>query len=86
MHISSHRGVFEKANTPQFSHELFVVASRLPTHLPRYRLKDLSGEVILGSYYEPEMLHAQVYDNSTYVIDRVIRRKMVKGVRHALIL
>jgi hypothetical protein len=85
VHISSKRGVFEKGYTPQFSQELFVIAVCLPTHPVRYRLKDLSGEVLLGSYYEAEMLKALVDDDPTFIIDKVIRRKNVKGEKQALI-
>jgi len=85
VHISSKRGVFEKGYTPQFSQELFMIAARLPTHPVRYRLKDLAGELLLGSYYEDEMLQAVVNDDSSYAIDRVIQRKTVKGEKLALI-
>jgi hypothetical protein len=85
VYISSKRGLFEKGYTPQFSQELFVIATRLPTHPVHYRLKDLAGELLLGSYYEDEMLSALVNDDSSYAIDRVILHKTVKGAKLALI-
>jgi len=83
--ISSLRGVFEKGYTPQFSHEIFVVAARLPTHPPRYRLKDLNGELVLGSYYEAEMIPALVDEDTAYAIEKVLRKRVVKGERQALV-
>jgi hypothetical protein len=85
VHISSVRGVFNKGYKPRFSQEIFVIAARLPTHPPRYRLKDLNGEAILGSYYAPEMILAQVDEDLSYVINKVIRRKVVDGKKLALI-
>ena len=82
--ISSRRGVFEKGYTPQFSHEVFVVAAALPTHPPRYRLKDLNGEVVLGSYYE-EMIEALVDEETYYTIEKILRKRVVKGERQALV-
>ncbi len=85
VHISSSGGVFEKGYTPRYSEEIFVIAARLPTHPPRYRIKDLNGEAILGSYYEPEMILVRVDSDTVYVIERVVRQCTVNGKKQALI-
>ena len=85
VHISSQRGVFEKGYTPQFSQELFMVAARLPTHPVRYRIKDMNGSVVFGSYYDSEMIPSTLDDDNAFVIDRVIRRKVVEGEKRVLV-
>ena len=70
------RPVFDKGYTPNWSEEVFTVDKIQYTNPITYRLKDLSGEEISGSFYEQEMQKA-VQD--VYRIEKVIRRDARKG-------
>ena len=70
------RPVFDKGYTPNWSEEVFTVYKIQYTNPITYRLKDISGEEISGSFYEQEMQKA-VQD--VYRIEKVIRRDARKG-------
>jgi transposase InsO family protein len=53
--IALEKTTFSRGYTPNWSRELFWIAEQLQTDPPTYKIKDASGEVILGSYYEPEL-------------------------------
>ena len=49
------RQPFRKSYLGNWSQEIFEIASRLPTTPVTYELRDLSGELIKGRYYESEI-------------------------------
>ena len=53
--ISNRRLPFEKGYVGRWSEEVFLVKARLPTVPVTYRLTDLSGEDIKGSFYNDEL-------------------------------
>ena len=65
------RKVFDKGYTPNWSEEIFTVDKIQYTNPLTYKLKDLRGEDIQGSFYEPELLKAK---QEVFRIDKVIRR------------
>ena len=65
------RKVFDKGYTPNWSEEIFTVDKIQFTNPLTYKLKDLRGEDIQGSFYEPELLKAK---QEVFRIDKVIRR------------
>ena len=70
------RPVFDKGYTANWTEEVFTVDKIQYTNPITYKLKDLSGEEISGSFYEQEMQKA-VQD--VYRIEKVIRRDARKG-------
>jgi transposase InsO family protein len=46
---------FSRGYTPNWTTETFHIAELLQTDPPTYKIKDGNGEIILGSYYEPEL-------------------------------
>ena len=53
--ISQYCGTFRKSyHNKNFTEEIFEVVDKLFTNPPMYRLKDLKGELIEGSFYEQE--------------------------------
>ena len=52
------RNVFDKGYTPNWSEEVFTVDKIQYTNPINYKLKDLRGEDIQGSFYKPELLRA----------------------------
>ena len=69
------RKVFDKGYTPNWSEEVFTVDKIQYTNPITYKLKDLRGEDIQGSFYEPELLEAE---QDVFRIDNVIQRDYKK--------
>ena len=67
--------MFDKGYTPNWSEEVFTVDEIQSTVPVTYKLKDLRGEDIQGSFYEPELLKAK---QEVFRIDKVIRRDYKK--------
>ena len=65
------RVVFDKGYTPNWTEEVFTVDKVLLTKLVTYRIVDLLGEEIEGSFYEKELQKAK---QQTFRIEKVIRR------------
>ena len=47
---------FSKGYTENWSREIFIIDSVLKNNQWRYKIKDLNGEKIIGSFYEKELL------------------------------
>ena len=69
------RNVFDKGYTPNWTEEVFTVDKIQYTNPITYKIKDLMGEDIKGSFYEPELLKAK---QDVFRIDKVIRRDYKK--------
>ena len=69
------RKVFDNGYTPNWSEEVFAVDKIQYTNPITYKIKDLRGEEIKGSFYEPELLKAK---QDVFRIDKVIRRDYKK--------
>ena len=65
------RPVFDKAYTPNWTEEVFVVGKIQHTDPITYKLKDLNSEEIQGSFYEQELLRAT---QEIFRTEKVIRR------------
>ena len=65
------RRVFDKGYTPNWTEEVFVVDKILLTKPVTYKIVDLLGEEIEGSFYEKELQKAK---QQTFRIERVVRR------------
>ncbi|XP_022807362.1 uncharacterized protein LOC111344404 [Stylophora pistillata] len=71
------RKVFEKGFTPNWTEEIFVVDEVQYSNPITYKLKDLLGEEIKGSFYEQEMLRAK---QVVFRIEKVIRKSKGKAL------
>ena len=69
------RMVFDKSYTPNWTEEVFTVDKIQYSNPITYKLKDLRGEDIQGSFYEAELLKAK---QDVFRIDKVIRRDYKK--------
>ena len=69
------RYLFDKGYTPNWTEEVFTIDKIQYTNPITYKLKDLRGEDIQGSFYEPELLKAK---QEVFRIDKVIRRDYKK--------
>ena len=65
------RKLFDKGFTPNWTEEIFIINKILYTKPVTYRLVDLRGETVTGSFYEPEL---QKTTQEIFRIEKVIRR------------
>ena len=80
--ISRSKGLFEKGYLPNWSEELYIVDKVQETIPVTYKLKDTLDEVIEGSFYQEEL---QKSFQDVYRVEKVIKKKKINGVEHALI-
>ena len=72
------RQLFDKGFTPNWTEEIFVINQILHTKPVTYRVVDLQGEAVTGSFYEPEL---QKTTQEIFRIEEVIHR----GKKRALV-
>jgi len=73
--ISRKRKDFNKGYLPNFTRELFIISKLLETKPVTYRLKDMSGEEVIGSFYEEEL---SKYSSDVYEIDTILGKSKGK--------
>lgn len=66
---------FRKGYLPNFTTEIFIVSEVLRTSPVTYRLKDMDGEELIGSFYAEEM---SKYDSEIYEIEKVLKKSKGK--------
>ena len=70
--ISKYKNVFAKGCTPNQSEQVFVIKKVKNTVPWTYVIDDLSGEEIIGTFYEKEL---QKNNQKEFRIEKVIKRK-----------
>ena len=50
--ITKYKNIFSRVYTENWSRDLFIIDSALKTNPWTYKLKDLNGEKMIGSFYE----------------------------------
>lgn len=73
--ISKKRKDFRKGFLPNFTNELFVISKVLKTNPITYRIRDMDGEEIVGSFYEAEMVK---YNEDLYEIEKILKENKGK--------
>ena len=63
--ISKVKRTFEKGYLPNWTEEIFTITERIPRQPPVYRLKDYSGELLEGVFYEAELQKVEKADMFT---------------------
>lgn len=62
---------FRKGYLPNFTTEIFIVSKKLETQPITYKLNDMDGEEVFGTFYEEEM---SKYDSEIYEIEKVLKK------------
>ena len=69
--VSFIRRQFQREYDERWSRELFVVNIRfMRENIPQFQLKDYSGEIISGTFYQNQLIKA--YEQETYMVEKVI--------------
>lgn len=66
---------FRKGYLPNFTEERFIIAEVLKTNPVTYKIKDMNNEVIIGSFYEQEMVK---YKSELYEVEKILKRNKGK--------
>ena len=69
--ISKKKKTFEKGYTTRWTEEIFTIVEVKHTSPPMYKIADLKGEEIKGTFYEPEL---QKTSQELFRIEKVIKR------------
>ena len=78
---------FKRGYQEQWTEEIFRIWNRIPSHPPRYRVKDLTDEIVKGSFYEQELQKVNVADPDKieYKIEKVLSSKTVNREKFSLV-
>jgi len=71
--ISMQRRPFKKGYVGNWSEELLVVGTRLPTSPVTYKLKDLAGDDIKGTIYTDELQFVTKLDDALFDVERIVK-------------
>ena len=75
--ISKKKKTFEKGYTTRWTEEIFTIVEVQRTQPPTYKIADLNGEEIKGTFYEPEL---QKTSQEIFRIEKVIKRGKKKSL------
>ena len=75
--ISKKKKTFEKGYTTRWTEEIFTIVEVKHTLPVTYKIADLNGEEILGTFYEPEL---QKTSQQLFRIEKVIKRGKNKSL------
>ena len=83
--ISIARTAFTKGYKATFTEEIFKIKYRTRTHPPRYKLYDLLGESIAGTFYAAELEKVSHGADDYYKVEKVIRYRTRNKQRQGLV-
>ena len=72
--ITKKKKVFEKGYTTRWTEEIFTIKEIRNTNPITYKLEDLQGEEVKGTFYEPEL---QKTEQQIYRIEKIIKKKKI---------
>ena len=75
--ITKKKKVFEKGYTTRWTEEIFTIKEIQNTDPITYKLEDLQGEEIKGTFYKPEL---QKTEQQVYRIEKIIKKEKNKSL------
>jgi hypothetical protein len=76
--ISKTRRTFDKGYLPNWTEEIFTIVEAMRTTPPTYKIADLDGEIIQGTFYDRELQHV-VKTEEVYKIEKIMRTRRRGG-------
>ena len=76
--------MFEKSYLPNYTEEMFTIYKRFARQVPVYKLIDDAGEILEGTFYEPE-LQKIIKNDDVYRVEKILRKRKRKGVAEYLV-
>ena len=80
--ISRQKKLFDKGTSPNWSEEIFEICDSNPTRPVTYKIKDLVGEVLQGSFYTEQL---QKTYQEIYRVDKVLPRRTRGGIKEVYV-
>jgi hypothetical protein len=81
--ISKTRRQFAKGYTGHWSREIFMVSEALDTTPPTYRIADMNGDELKGSFYGPEL--QQISPPDYYDVEEILTSRTRRGRKEYLV-
>ena len=75
--ISKVKMKFEKSYEQNYTREIFTIHKIIPRAPIVYKLKDLAGEVIQGTFYKQEL--QKITDSGFYPVEKVLKKRKKNG-------
>ncbi|GBN09401.1 hypothetical protein AVEN_36815-1 [Araneus ventricosus] len=72
--ISKYKTTFMRGYDPTFTEEIFAISEVMKTDPITYKIKDLNGKEIKGTYYEKELVKYHKKDE-LFRIEKIIKKK-----------
>ena len=76
--------MFAKSYLPNYTEEIFTIYERFARQVPVYKLKDDAGEILEGTFYEPE-LQKIIKNDDVYRVEKILRKRNRNGVVEYLV-
>jgi len=83
--ISREKNVFEKGFLINWTREIFQVVSILHSNPRVYELKDTSGEMIKGAFYEQNMQKTLETPSGEFLVEEVLKKRTYKGKKQLFV-
>ena len=77
--LSQKERPFKKGYQPNWTEEVFQVASRMRGRPPRYKIQEWDKSPIEGSFYESELERVTVRPDDLYRVESVVKRRRRQG-------
>ena len=82
--ISKVKRMFKKSYLPNYTEEMFTIYKRFARQVPVYKLKDDAGEILEGTFYEPE-IQKIIKNDDVYRVEKILRKRKRKGIVEYLV-
>ncbi|RLJ22609.1 hypothetical protein DJ031_00475 [bacterium endosymbiont of Escarpia laminata] len=83
--ISKVKRRFDKGYMANWTEEIFTIREVHPSDPPVYRLTDDLGEILDGTFYEPELQKVTVPIDKLYRVESIVQRRKVGRRREVLV-
>ena len=83
--ISKVKRQFKNGYMANWTEELFTVSNAHRSDPPVYSLVDVHGELVAGSFYEPELQKVLVSKDKLYPIETILQRRRVGNRAEVLV-
>ena len=80
--ITKKKSIFDKGYTSNWTKELFIITEIQDTNPPTYKIQDMNGEEIQGTFYEQEL---QKSKQEIFRIEKIIRSRMKNGKKEIFV-
>lgn len=76
--ISKYKNIFDKGYTPNWTREIFTIHDIIVRDIPVYILKDYSGEIVEGTFYDYEI--QKVFKTSDiFKVEEILKKRKTKS-------